>query len=96
MLDLEHFCLETPVLEPLENPFGTKVLPMFPGSTEVGWCAQGDDFRTFLGDFVAVVPQIEFVTGLNLSPYSRTQIKPLSSDQFSSRNSQILVSWLKP
>jgi hypothetical protein len=26
--DLESFDLETPVLEPVENPFGPKVLPM--------------------------------------------------------------------
>lgn len=30
------------------------------------WRAQGDDFRTFLGDFVAALPQIEFPPGLNL------------------------------
>lgn len=30
------------------------------------WCAQGDDFRTFLGDFVAALPQIEFPAELNL------------------------------
>ena len=52
-LDLEHFYLETHVLEPLENPFGTKVLPMFPGWTNAWWCAQGDDLRTFLGEFVS-------------------------------------------
>jgi hypothetical protein len=52
-LDLEHIYLETHVLEPLENPFGTKVLPMFPGWTNAGWCAQGDDLRTFLGEFVS-------------------------------------------
>jgi hypothetical protein len=28
--DLGYFDLETRVLEPLENPFGPKVLPMFP------------------------------------------------------------------
>jgi hypothetical protein len=27
--DLEYFDLETRVLEPLENPFGPKVLPMW-------------------------------------------------------------------
>jgi hypothetical protein len=48
-IDLEHFYLETHVLEPLENPFGTKVLPMFPGWTNAGWCAQGDDLRNFSG-----------------------------------------------
>jgi hypothetical protein len=52
-IDLEHFYLETHVLEPLENPFGTKVLPMFPGWTNAGLCAQGDDLRTFLGEFVS-------------------------------------------
>jgi len=30
------------------------------------WRAQGDDFRTFLGDFVAALPQIELPSGLNL------------------------------
>jgi hypothetical protein len=30
------------------------------------WCAQGDDFRTFLANFVAALPQIEFLAGLNL------------------------------
>jgi hypothetical protein len=30
------------------------------------WRAQGDDLRTFLGDFVAALPQIEFPAGLNL------------------------------
>jgi hypothetical protein len=29
------------------------------------WCARGDDFRTFLDDFVAALPQIDF-PGLNL------------------------------
>jgi putative transposase len=31
--DLGYFDLETRVLEPLENPFGPKVLPMSPGWT---------------------------------------------------------------
>ena len=31
-----------------------------------GWLAQGDDLRTFLGDFVAALPQIEFPAGLNV------------------------------
>ena len=30
-----------------------------------GWRAQGDDFRTFLGEFVARLPQIEFPVGLS-------------------------------
>jgi hypothetical protein len=30
------------------------------------WRAQGDDFRTFLGDFVAALPQIDFPVGLSL------------------------------
>jgi hypothetical protein len=30
------------------------------------WCARGDDFRTFLADFVAALPQIELPSGLNL------------------------------
>jgi len=29
------------------------------------WCAQGDDFRTFLGDFVACLPHIEIHAGLS-------------------------------
>jgi hypothetical protein len=28
------------------------------------WRAQGDDFRTFLGDFVAALPRFEFPAGL--------------------------------
>jgi hypothetical protein len=31
----------------------------------VKWRAQGDDLRTFLGDFVAALPQIEFPAGLS-------------------------------
>ena len=30
------------------------------------WCAQGDDFRTFLSDFVASLTQVEFPNGLTL------------------------------
>jgi hypothetical protein len=30
------------------------------------WRAQGDDFRTFLTDFAASLPQIEFPAGLSL------------------------------
>jgi hypothetical protein len=30
------------------------------------WCAQGDDFRTFLSDFVAVLPHIEIPAELAL------------------------------
>jgi hypothetical protein len=30
------------------------------------WRAQGDDFSTFLDDFVAALPQIEFPSGLLL------------------------------
>ncbi len=30
------------------------------------WCAQGDDFRTFLGEFVASLPQVEFPHRLSL------------------------------
>ncbi len=29
----------------------------------MSWRAQGDDFRTFLGDFVAALHQIEFSSG---------------------------------
>ena len=31
------------------------------------WRAQGDDFRTFLQDFVASLPQVEFHAGSSLS-----------------------------
>jgi hypothetical protein len=48
-------------------------LASFKVSTEVvenklpwKWCAQGDDFRTFLGDLVATLPQIVFPAGLNI------------------------------
>jgi hypothetical protein len=30
------------------------------------WHAQGDDLGTFLGDYVAALPQIEFPVGLSL------------------------------
>jgi hypothetical protein len=33
---------------------------------EVKWCAQGDDFRTFLGEFVSSLPQVEVIVGLSL------------------------------
>jgi hypothetical protein len=54
--DLGYFDLETPGLEPLENPFGPKcypcsryiLLPMSPGWTIKEWSALADDFRTFL------------------------------------------------
>ena len=65
-IHLEHFYLETHVPEPLENPFGTTCYLMFPGCIEGGWCAQGDDFRTFLGDLVAAFQQIELPAGMNL------------------------------
>jgi hypothetical protein len=32
------------------------------------WRTQGDDLRSFLGDFVASVPQFELPAGLNLPP----------------------------
>ena len=35
---------------------------------ESEWRAQGDDFRTFLGDFVSALPQIEFPANLVLQP----------------------------
>ena len=41
------------------------VLPMSPGRTLEKWRAQGDDFRTFLADFLAGMQQIEFPAGLN-------------------------------
>jgi hypothetical protein len=65
-IDLEHFYLETHVLEPLENPFGTKVLPNVSGWTEGGWCAQGDDLRTFLNEFVADLTQFEHPAHLRI------------------------------
>ena len=52
--DLEHFYLETYVLEPLENPFGTKVLPNVSGLDRRRWCASGDDFRTLALEFHAM------------------------------------------
>ena len=63
--DLGYFDLDTRVLEPLENPFGPKVLPMSPGWTILEWCAQGDDFRTFLHDLVASLPQFDLRDGLS-------------------------------
>jgi hypothetical protein len=33
---------------------------------EKQWRAQGDDFRTFLGQFVEAVTQMEFPVGLSL------------------------------
>ena len=30
------------------------------------WCAQGDDFRTFLGEFVSSLPQCSLAPGLSL------------------------------
>ena len=30
------------------------------------WRAQGDDYRTFLGDFVASLPQFDFLGALSL------------------------------
>jgi hypothetical protein len=33
---------------------------------DLKWRAQGDDLRTFLGDFVASLPQVEFPAGLSL------------------------------
>jgi hypothetical protein len=30
------------------------------------WRAQGDDFRTFVGDFVAALPQVDFRDVLGL------------------------------
>ena len=34
--------------------------------TAMKWRALGDDFRTFLGEFVAALPQIDFPAGLTL------------------------------
>jgi hypothetical protein len=39
---------------------------MCPGRTIEEWRAQGDDFRTFLVDFVAALPQREVSGELNL------------------------------
>jgi len=39
--------------------------PMSPGWTNEEWRAQGDDFRTFLADFVSQLPQIERLGGLS-------------------------------
>jgi hypothetical protein len=39
--DLGYFDLKTRVLEPLQNPFGLKVLPMFPGWTRDGMVRPG-------------------------------------------------------
>jgi hypothetical protein len=36
------------------------------GERRFKWRAQGDDFRTFLSDLVAVLPQIELPAGLSL------------------------------
>ena len=33
---------------------------------DLRWRAQGDDFRTFLGNFVAALPRIELPIGLGL------------------------------
>ena len=41
-------------------------LKLLKTKTRKKWRAQGDDSRTFLGDFVAALPQIEFPPGLNL------------------------------
>jgi len=37
--------------------------PILQGVKTEVWRSQGDDFRTFLGDFVAALPQIEFPVG---------------------------------
>jgi len=47
------------------------------------WRAQGDDFRTFLADFVAALPHIDF-TGVNV----------LSTPTLSEENSR--VAWDSP
>jgi hypothetical protein len=46
--DLGYFDDETCRLEPIENPFGPKVLPMCPEWTEGNWLAALDDFRNWL------------------------------------------------
>lgn len=33
---------------------------------DLKWRAQGDDFKTFLRDFEAALPQIDFPAGLSL------------------------------
>jgi hypothetical protein len=44
------------------NP-GSKAKPATPWSG-LGWRAQGDDLRTFLGNFVAALPHLAFPTEL--------------------------------
>jgi hypothetical protein len=39
---------ETCRLEPIENPFGPKLLPMSPEWTRADWLAALDDFRNWL------------------------------------------------
>lgn len=38
----------------------SRVLPMCPGWTVLEWRARGDDFRTFLGNFVAALPHLKW------------------------------------
>ena len=40
--DLGYIDLEEKTLQPLENPFGPKVLPMCPVRTVCIWCGEGD------------------------------------------------------
>jgi hypothetical protein len=41
---------------------------------EKKWCAQGDDFRTFLHDFVASLPQFDFLIE-NLTPLDFQEVE---------------------
>jgi len=55
----------------LESRFGQGpvVSPMSPpGRTNEGWRTQGDDFRTFLGDFVACLAPVRLAGGMPSSP----------------------------
>ena len=73
--DLAYFDLETRVLEPLNNPFEPKVLPMCavrsvtyvsgPDPQRSG-APGGDNLRTFLAYFVAGLPHIEVPSELRL------------------------------
>ena len=40
--DLGYFDLEQKTLQPLDNPFGTRLSPMSPGRTLEGWCRKRD------------------------------------------------------
>ena len=59
------------IARPHDELYGPTILP--PSCPECGrprggnkWCALEDDFRTSLADFVAALPQIDFLAGLSL------------------------------